>query len=43
MPVDREEAIVYRDNLFFDEEYMRTFIMDSAEKGTCMPRGLLCG
>lgn len=26
MPVQREEMIVYRDNLFFDEEYMRTFV-----------------
>jgi acetyltransferase-like isoleucine patch superfamily enzyme len=26
MPIDREETIVYRDNLFFDEEYIRTFI-----------------
>ena len=34
MPVDREEAIVYRDNLFFDEGYIRTFITGSAEKGT---------
>jgi carbonic anhydrase/acetyltransferase-like protein (isoleucine patch superfamily) len=31
MPVDREETIVYRDNLFFDEEYMRIFI-DRARK-----------
>jgi len=25
-PADREEMIVYRDNLFFDEEYIRIFI-----------------
>ena len=33
MPVDREEMIVYRDNLFFDEEYMRTFITMARKKG----------
>lgn len=33
MPVDREEAIVYRDNLFFDEAYIRTFIMEARKKG----------
>ncbi|HEX9838067.1 MAG TPA: DapH/DapD/GlmU-related protein [Anaerolineales bacterium] len=33
MPVDREEAIVYRDNLFFDEGYIRTFIMAARKKG----------
>ena len=33
MPVDREEAIVYRDNLFFDEGYIRTFIMEARKKG----------
>ena len=33
MPVDREEAIVYRDNLFFDEAYIRTFIAGARKKG----------
>jgi carbonic anhydrase/acetyltransferase-like protein (isoleucine patch superfamily) len=33
MPVDREEAIVYRDNLFFDEAYIRTFIAAARKKG----------
>jgi carbonic anhydrase/acetyltransferase-like protein (isoleucine patch superfamily) len=33
MPVDRDEAIVYRDNLFFDEGYIRTFIMAARKKG----------
>jgi carbonic anhydrase/acetyltransferase-like protein (isoleucine patch superfamily) len=33
MPVDREEAIVYRDNLFFDEGYIRTFIMEARKRG----------
>jgi carbonic anhydrase/acetyltransferase-like protein (isoleucine patch superfamily) len=33
MPVHREEMIVYRDNLFFDEEYMRTFITMARKKG----------
>ena len=32
MPVHREEMIVYRDNLFFDEEYMRTFITMAQKK-----------
>jgi len=31
-PAEREEMIVYRDNLFFDEEYIRNFIT-SARKG----------
>jgi carbonic anhydrase/acetyltransferase-like protein (isoleucine patch superfamily) len=26
MPIDREETIVYRDNLFFDEDYINMFI-----------------
>ena len=33
MPVDREETIVYRDNLFFDEEYIRLFISAARRKG----------
>ncbi|HEX6269663.1 MAG TPA: hypothetical protein VFZ43_05480 [Anaerolineales bacterium] len=33
LPVDREETIVYRDNLFFDEEYIRTFIAAARKKG----------
>ena len=33
MPVHREEMIVYRDNLFFDEEYMRTFITMAKKNG----------
>lgn len=33
LPIDREEAIVYRDNLFFDEEYIRTFIASARKKG----------
>ena len=41
MPVDREEAIVYRDNLFFDEGYIRTFITGGAEKRARLPSGLL--
>jgi len=32
MPVHREEMIVYRDNLFFDEEYMRTFVTMAQKK-----------
>ena len=31
MPIDREETIVYRDNLFFDEEYIRIFL-DTARR-----------
>ena len=33
MPVHREEMIVYRDNLFFDEEYIRIFITMARKKG----------
>ena len=33
IPVNREEMIVYRDNLFFDEEYMRTFITMARKRG----------
>src|SRR5919109_5149920 len=32
LPIDREETIVYRDNLFFDEEYIRTFITAARKK-----------
>jgi len=32
MPVDREEMIVYRDNIFFDEEYTRTFVTAARKK-----------
>ena len=31
MPIDREETLVYRDNLFFDEEYIRLFL-DTARR-----------
>lgn len=31
-PLDREETIVYRDNLFFDEEYFRLFITTARKK-----------
>lgn len=33
LPQDREEMIVYRDNLFFDEEYIRMFITAGRKKG----------
>lgn len=33
MPPEREETIVYRDNLFFDEEYIRAFITAARKKG----------
>ncbi|MEO5887037.1 MAG: DapH/DapD/GlmU-related protein [Anaerolineales bacterium] len=33
LPPNRDETIVYRDNLFFDEEYMRTFITVARERG----------
>jgi carbonic anhydrase/acetyltransferase-like protein (isoleucine patch superfamily) len=33
LPVDREETIVYRDNMFFDEAYMRTFLARARKKG----------
>jgi carbonic anhydrase/acetyltransferase-like protein (isoleucine patch superfamily) len=32
MPVDREETIVYRDNLFFDEAYINAFISAARRK-----------
>lgn len=32
LPVGREETIVYRDNLFFDEEYIRMFIAAARKK-----------
>ena len=32
LPIDREETIVYRDNLFFDEEYIRRFITAARKK-----------
>lgn len=32
MPVDREETIVYRDNLFFDAEYINEFIAAARKK-----------
>jgi len=31
-PSDKEEMIVYRDNLYFDEEYIRTFISIARKK-----------
>jgi carbonic anhydrase/acetyltransferase-like protein (isoleucine patch superfamily) len=33
MPVDRVETIAYRDNLFFDEEYIRVFIAAARKRG----------
>ncbi|HUG35123.1 MAG TPA: hypothetical protein VMJ90_10165 [Anaerolineales bacterium] len=33
MPPDREETFVYRDNLFFDEEYIRAFVVAARKKG----------
>ncbi|HMR98791.1 MAG TPA: DapH/DapD/GlmU-related protein [Anaerolineales bacterium] len=33
MPLEREETIVYRDNLFFDEAYFRAFISTARKKG----------
>jgi len=33
MPIDREETLVYRDNLFFDENYIRTFITAARKRG----------
>jgi carbonic anhydrase/acetyltransferase-like protein (isoleucine patch superfamily) len=33
MPVDREETLVYRDNLFFDEEYLHAFMAAARKKG----------
>jgi len=32
MPIDREETIVYRDNLFFDEEYIHAFLTAARKK-----------
>ena len=32
MPIDREETIVYRDNLFFDEAYITAFISEARKK-----------
>ena len=33
LPQDRDEMLVYRDNLFFDEQYIRTFITAARKKG----------
>jgi acetyltransferase-like isoleucine patch superfamily enzyme len=33
MPIDREETLVYRDNLFFDEEYIHAFLAAARKKG----------
>ncbi|MEP7137812.1 MAG: DapH/DapD/GlmU-related protein [Chloroflexota bacterium] len=33
LPLVREETIVYRDNLFFDEEYIQTFMTIARKKG----------
>lgn len=33
LPLDREETLVYRDNLFFDEEYIRAFLGAARKKG----------
>lgn len=32
LPIDREEAIVYRDNLFFDEGYIQSFLAAARKK-----------
>lgn len=32
MPIDREETIVYRDNLFFDEAYIQAFLSAARNK-----------
>jgi acetyltransferase-like isoleucine patch superfamily enzyme len=32
MPIDREETIVYRDNLFFDEAYIQAFLSAARKK-----------
>lgn len=32
MPIDREETIVYRDNLFFDEAYIQAFLAAARKK-----------
>jgi len=34
LPLDREEQIVYRDNLFFDDEYIRAFLTAARKKGS---------
>jgi len=33
LPIDREETLVYRDNLFFDEAFIRTFMAAARKKG----------
>src|SRR5262245_26706391 len=33
LPLNREEMIVYRDNLYFDEEYLRAFLTAARKKG----------
>jgi carbonic anhydrase/acetyltransferase-like protein (isoleucine patch superfamily) len=33
MPLDREETLVYRDNLFFDEAYIRAFLAAARKRG----------
>src|SRR5436190_7226132 len=33
LPQERDEMLVYQDNLFFDEEYIRTFITLARKKG----------
>src|SRR5712691_3058676 len=33
LPLVREETIVYRDNLFFDEQYINTFMAMARKKG----------
>ena len=42
-PQERDEMIVYRDNLFFDEEYINEFIATGAQEKTCLPGGIFCG
>ena len=33
LPMDRDEMLVYRDNIFFDEEYIHAFITKARRKG----------
>src|SRR5215813_11342255 len=33
LPQERDEMLVYQDNLFFDEEYIKTFITLARKKG----------
>ena len=42
-PLQREETIVYRDNLFFDEEYFQPLHVDGPQKEKAMPGCIFCG